>query len=582
MGLDKRLREHAEKLYRAGLVAVDPKEAVRAHFKREGTQLRFGNKAFDLNRFERILAVGAGKASAPMAVAVEEILGDRITAGIVNVKYGYTDEVKKIRLVEAGHPVPDEKGMEGARLMVDLVSGATEKDLVICLISGGGSALMPLPVEGISLQQKQEVTKLLLACGATINEMNALRKHISRVKGGQLARLAAPATLLSLILSDVVGDPLDVIASGMTVPDTSTFEEVHGIFQKFGILEKVPKSILAHIESGRRGTIAETPKEGDPIFARVLNLVIGSNMLALQAIEKAATSLGYRPLIFSSFIEGEAREVAKVLIGLAKEVRKTQHPIGAPACLIFGGESTVTIRGKGMGGRNQEIALSAALCMEGMRDALFLSLGTDGSDGPTDAAGALADGGTVGRAQELGMKALEYLQENNSYHFFDKLGDLIKTGPTNTNVNDIQIVLVAQEAQGDQGDQKERRPNLEKREIKINIGGIEAYARLNDSETAQAIWEALPFESQGSTWGDEIYFSIPVKAKAENPKSVVEAGDIAYWPPGSAFCIFWGPTPASHGDEIRPASAVNVFGKLTGDPKVFDGVRSLRVRVERA
>jgi len=579
MGLDKQLREHAERLYRVGLVAVDPKKAVGTHFKREGTQLHFGDKTFDLNRFERILVVGAGKASAPMAVALEEILGDRITAGIVNVKYGYTDEVKKIRLVEAGHPVPDEKGMEGALLMVDLVSGATEKDLVICLISGGGSALMPLPVEGISLQQKQEVTKLFLACGATINEMNALRKHISRVKGGQLARLAAPATLLSLILSDVVGDPLDVIASGMTVPDTSTFEEVYGIFKKFGILEAVPQNILAHVESGRKGAIPETPKEGDPIFTRVVNLVIGSNMLALQAIEKAATSLGYRSLIFSSFIEGEAREVAKVLIGLAKEVRKTNHPIGAPACLIFGGESTVTIRGKGMGGRNQEMTLSAALCLEGMRDMLFLSLGTDGSDGPTDAAGAVADGETIRRARKVGIKALEYLQENDSYHFFERLGDLIKTGPTNTNVNDIQIILVAEEAQGDE---KERRPNLEKREVKINIGGVGAYAELNDSETAKAIWEALPFESHGSTWGDEIYFSIPVQAKAENPKSVVEAGDIAYWPPGSAFCIFWGPTPASHGNEIRPASPVNVFGKLTGDPKAFDGVRSLRVRVERA
>jgi hypothetical protein len=382
-----------------------------------------------------------------------------------------------------------------------------------------------------------------------------------------------------LILSDVVGDPLDVIASGMTVPDTSTFEEVYGIFKKFGILEKVPQNILAHVESGRKGAIPETPKEGDPIFTRVVNLVIGSNMLALQAIEKAATSLGYRSLIFSSFIEGEAREVAKVLIGLAKEVRKTNHPIGAPACLIFGGESTVTIRGKGMGGRNQEMTLSAALCLEGMRDMLFLSLGTDGSDGPTDAAGAVADGETIRRARKVGIKALEYLQENDSYHFFERLGDLIKTGPTNTNVNDIQIILVAEEAQGDE---KERRPNLEKREVKINIGGVGAYAELNDSETAKAIWEALPFESHGSTWGDEIYFSIPVQAKAENPQSVVEAGDIAYWPPGSAFCIFWGPTPASHGNEIRPASPVNVFGKLTGDPKAFDGVRSLRVRVERA
>jgi hydroxypyruvate reductase len=469
--------------------------------------------------------------------------------------------------------------MEGARLQVELVSGASEKDLVLCLISGGGSALMPLPVAGITLPEKQEVTRQLLACGATINEMNALRKHISRVKGGQLARLASPATLLSLILSDVVGDPLDVIASGMTVPDTSTFEEVYTIFRKFGILDKVPKSILSHIEAGRSGTLPETPKEGDPVFSRVRNQVIGSNMLTLQAVEKVAKERGYHALILSSFVEGEAREVAKVLVGLAKEVRKTGHPLPAPACLIVGGESTVTLQGKGLGGRNQEMALSAALRLEGMPEVLFLSLGTDGSDGPTDAAGAMAEGETVGRARDLGMKALDYLLENDSYHFFERLGDLIKTGPTNTNVNDIQIILIGKAAREGA---KERRPALEKRQIKINIGGIEAYADLNDSETAKAVWEALPFDSQGSTWGDEIYFTIPVKAKPENAKPVVDAGDIAYWPPGSAMCIFWGPTPASHGDEIRPASPVNVFGKLVGDLKVFAGVRSLRIRVERA
>jgi hydroxypyruvate reductase len=579
MAVKQQLRDDAQKMYQAALAAVDPKEAVRRHLRREGDRLYFGDEVFDLRSFHRVLVVGAGKASAPMAVAVEEILGDRITFGIVNVKYGYTDQVKKIRLVEAGHPVPDENGMEGARLQVELVSGASEKDLVLCLISGGGSALMPLPVAGITLPEKQEVTRQLLACGATINEMNALRKHISRVKGGQLARLASPATLLSLILSDVVGDPLDVIASGMTVPDTSTFEEVYTIFRKFGILDKVPKSILSHIEAGRSGTLPETPKEGDPVFSRVRNQVIGSNMLTLQAVEKVAKERGYHALILSSFVEGEAREVAKVLVGLAKEVRKTGHPLPAPACLIVGGESTVTLQGKGLGGRNQEMALSAALRLEGMPEVLFLSLGTDGSDGPTDAAGAMAEGETVGRARDLGMKALDYLLENDSYHFFERLGDLIKTGPTNTNVNDIQIILIGKAAREGA---KERRPALEKRQIKINIGGIEAYADLNDSETAKAVWEALPFDSQGSTWGDEIYFTIPVKAKPENAKPVVDAGDIAYWPPGSAMCIFWGPTPASHGDEIRPASPVNVFGKLVGDLKVFAGVRSLRIRVERA
>jgi len=572
-------------MYQAALAAVDPREAVRRHLRREQDRLHFGSHTLDLREFDRVLVVGAGKASAPMAVAVEEILGDRITSGIVNVKYGYTERTHKIRLIEAGHPVPDEQGMEGARLQVELVSGAGERDLILCLISGGGSALMPLPVEGISLAEKQEVTRQLLSCGATINEINALRKHISRVKGGQLARLAYPATLLSLILSDVVGDPLDVIASGMTVPDGSTFEEVHTILCKFDLWDKVPARIRSHLEAGRVGQVADTPKQGDPIFARVHNLVIGSNIQALLAAEKVARECGYHTLILSSFVEGEAREVAKVLVGLAKEVRKTGHPISAPACLIAGGETTVTLQGQGMGGRNQEMALSAALSAEGMKDFLFLSLGTDGSDGPTDAAGALADGETIARARGLGLRALDFLRDNDSYHFFQRLGDLIKTGPTNTNVNDLQIILVGEESDAAperERNRTERRKALERKQIKINIGGIEAYAELNDSETAKAIWNALPFESQGSTWGDEIYFSIPVKLKAENAKAVVEAGDIAYWPPGSAMCIFWGPTPASHGDEIRPASPVNVFGKLLGDPRVFAGVRSLRVRVERA
>ena len=445
MKTDREKRELIAAIQRAALAAVDPAEAVRRNVRREGDELRIGERTYHLDEYERIFVVGGGKASAPMAAALAEILGHRLTGGLINVKHGYTlaeGELEGIEFVEAGHPTPDEAGLRGAQRIAKMLEGLTEKDLVICVISGGGSALLTLPAPGISLADVQQLTEALLRCGATINEINAVRKHISRLKGGNLARLAHPAQVVSLILSDVVGSPLDVIASGPTVPDTTTFRDAYGVLEKYGLLDKVPAPIVERLRAGMEGKIEETPKEGDQVFERVYNLVVGDNAIAAQAAVAKAQELGLKALLLSTYVEGEAKEVAKVFAALGKEIARHGRPLARPACLVAGGETTVTIRGKGKGGRNQELALSAALAIEGWEDVYVVGLATDGTDGPTDAAGAIATGSTVARARELGLDAEAYLADNDSYHFFQALGDLIVTGPTNTNVNDLIFVFV--------------------------------------------------------------------------------------------------------------------------------------------
>ncbi len=436
------LRSDGMEIFIHALKAVDPIEAVKRCLKVEGDDLTVNGKTYSLQDYGHIYVVGAGKAGASMALAVEAILGDRITKGVINVKYGYLSELKRVKLNEVGHPIPDEKGVSGSQEIAGLLERLGENDLVICLISGGGSALLPSPAEGITLEDKQKMTNLLLECGANINEINAIRKHISELKGGGLARLTYPSTLITLILSDVVGDPLDVIASGPTVPDKSTFGDCMAILKKYNLLEKVPQSIKGRIQRGVNGEIEETPKTGSPIFEKTQNVIIGSNIIAVKSAEQRARELGYNPLILSTSIEGETREVAKVHAAIAKEIVKTNHPIGPPACVISGGETTVTIRGKGLGGRNQEFVLASALDIQGLKDVVVLSGGTDGTDGPTDAAGAIADVDTVRRARELGLDANVYLEDNDSYHFFEKLEDLLITGPTNTNVMDLRLILV--------------------------------------------------------------------------------------------------------------------------------------------
>lgn len=439
----QKLRDDAVRIFHKGLEAVEPAAAVKRYCKLENDIFTIGTTAYDLSAIKDIYITGTGKASAPMAAAIEDILGDRVTTGIVNVKYEHVADVKRVKLIEAGHPVPDENGRQGAREMVDLVQKATEDDLVLCLMSGGGSALLPLPAEGLTLKDKQDTTNVLLACGATIHEINAIRKHLSGVKGGQLARAAYPARIASLMLSDVIGDDLDVIGSGPTVPDSSTYQDCMDLFKKYDITNKLPEKVVNHIRTGIAGRIPETPKADDPVFQKTQNLVIGSNIDAILSAKREAEILGYKTLVLSSMIEGETKEVALVHGAMAREVLKTGNPLSPPACILSGGETTVTLKGSGLGGRNQEFALAAAMDIAGQGNIVILSGGTDGNDGPTDAAGAIADAETLNRAAAMNLSPQAYLDNNDSYHFFDKLGDLLKTGPTNTNVMDVRIILAA-------------------------------------------------------------------------------------------------------------------------------------------
>jgi glycerate 2-kinase len=441
------LRSDAKEIFAVCLTAVDPYQAVKRFVHVQGNRLVVGMEGeseteLDLSQFDRISLVGAGKATAPMAAAIEELFGERIRKGLINVKYGFTQELALTEITEAGHPVPDENGVKGTGKVLDFLQSAGQKDLIFSLISGGGSALLPFPVGNITLSDKQEITRELLACGASIDEINAVRKHMSSSKGGQMARAAFPATIINLMLSDVVGDKMDVIASGPFVPDSATFKDVSEIFNKYN-LKDIPPAIHDHMKAGLDGQISETPKENDKIFDRVFNFIVGSNILALEAASKTAKTLGYETLILSSMVEGETREVARVHTAMAKEIVKTGRPIPAPACIISGGETTVTIRGDGLGGRNQEFCLAACMdLVELPPRVVILSGGTDGNDGPTDAAGALADPFTVTRGKDAGMEAAEFLNRNDAYHFFEKTGDLLKTGPTNTNVMDVRLVLV--------------------------------------------------------------------------------------------------------------------------------------------
>lgn len=437
------MKRDAIEIFNAAVSAVEPSAAVKRVLKIRRNTLTVSGRHYDLRNIARIYIVGAGKASAAMAKAIEDLMMARIADGAVTVKYGYITDLRKISLTQAGHPVPDENGVLGSKRIVEVIKKATEKDLVIGLISGGGSALTPLPVEGIPLTDKQATTRSLLDCGATIIEINTIRKHLSRIKGGGLARLAYPARMINLMLSDVIGDPFEVIASGPCVPDPTTFKDCQAIIEKYNLQEKLPPSVVDYIRRGVEGQEPETPKPGDVVFSRVQNIVIGSNIIAVRAAEKKARQLGYHTRILSTFIEGETREVARVHSAIAKEIYKTGNPVKPPACVISGGETTVTIRGSGLGGRNQEFALAASQGISGLDHTVILSGGTDGTDGPTDAAGAIADSTTWERAQKLGLDLKAYLDNNDSYHFFEQLGDLLITGPTNTNVMDLRIILAA-------------------------------------------------------------------------------------------------------------------------------------------
>jgi hydroxypyruvate reductase len=440
-----------QRILAAALDAVEPAAAVRRHLQRDDARLSVDDHTYDLRDYERVLVVGAGKAGAPMARAAADVLGDYLTAGVVIVK----DEqqplpsVPPLTLLAASHPLPDARGIEATQHIVRLLEQATERDLVLLLISGGGSALLTLPAPGIELEHLQQLTSALLASGASINEINSLRKHLDLVKGGGLARMAAPATLLTLILSDVVGNPLDVIASGPTVPDSSSFADAYAVLEHYALLQRVPAPVLASLQAGQRGEREETPGPEHPAFARTRHVLVGSNQQAAAAALGAAHNEGMHTLLLTTYAQGEARFVGRMLAAVAREMAttglptSTTHPLlPRPACLVVGGETTVTLRGSGHGGRNQELALAAVRDMAGLQDVALVTLATDGGDGPTDAAGAVVTGETLQRAARQGLDPDSFLANNDAYPFFAALDDLLRPGATHTNVNDLAFVFV--------------------------------------------------------------------------------------------------------------------------------------------
>jgi glycerate-2-kinase len=440
--LDRKARELALRSLEYTLDAVDPKKIMESKLSLEGSVLRVDGLSFDLKKFKSVYVVGGGKASGSMAETLEKLLGNYLKGGVVNVPHGTKYKTRIVELHEANHPTPDQAGVEGTRRMLKLAEQAGRNGMVICLISGGGSSLMPLPRDDISIADKKEITNALLRSGATINEINTVRKHISDFKGGWLAKKAYPATILNLILSDVVGDPLDFIASGPTVPDSTTFKDAVGVLGKYGLWEEAPSSIRRILSNGEKGSIPETPKAGDAVFKKVFNVVIGNNRFASQKAQEYLRSRELNTLLLTATLEGEARHVGTVLASIAREVSSSGNPVPKPAGIVAGGETTVIVTGKGRGGRNQEIPLASASKLKGLEGVVVASLSTDGIDGPTDAAGAVSDGKTIARAVEKGLIADDFLKRNDSYNFFAKLEDLVFTGPTGTNVNDVSVVVV--------------------------------------------------------------------------------------------------------------------------------------------
>ncbi|MBM4261206.1 MAG: glycerate kinase [Deltaproteobacteria bacterium] len=442
MDLSAGLRSDARTIFSAALAAVDPAAALKRQVTRVGDRLQIAGRWIDLAQVGHISAVGAGKASAGMALAIEAILADKVPEGLVIVKDGYGQATSKIRVVEAGHPVPDARGVDAANEIIEMVRAAGPDDLVLCLLSGGGSALLSAPAEDISLADKQRATELLLRCGATIQEINAIRKHASQIKGGQLARLARPARLVSLIVSDVIGDPLDAIASGPTAPDPTTFADCLAVIDRYSLRQAMPAALITRFEAGQRGQIDETPKPGDAVFAGVQNVIVGNNREAVLAAEQKAVALGYRTLVLSEPVQGEAAQAGLAYAALCQKVAATGAPVERPACVLSGGETTVTVRGHGRGGRNQEFATAAATAIAGLPNVVILSGGTDGGDGPTDAAGAIVDGATIARGKALGLDVASFLANNDTYHYLKAVDELLITGPTLTNVMDVQVMLI--------------------------------------------------------------------------------------------------------------------------------------------
>mgnify|MGYP001037421919 FL=1 len=438
--MDNVLRNNAKEIFLAGVEIVKPDILIPHFVSLENDVLKIENHRFQLAEIRNIYLTGAGKASALMAKAIENILGSRISSGHIVTKYGHAVPLKYAFVTEAGHPVPDENGVKGTESILSIVNKASKDDLVICVISGGGSALLTDIPDGCTLNDLKILTDLLLKSGANINEMNCIRKHLSKVKGGMLSSAAYPARVVSLILSDVIGDPLDVIASGPTAPDPTTFKDALDIIEKYGIKDKIPAGITKILNEGLNKIRKETLKESDEAFRLTTNLIIGNNKLALKKASKKAEALGYTTKIITDSLHSDVEDVADYIF--SKLIKYRNEKPGKKSCLLFGGEPTIKITGDGLGGRNQHLALLMAQKINGINGVVFLSGGTDGTDGPTDAAGAIAEPETLKRSEALGLDINKYISDCDSYNFFRQEGGLIKTGPTQTNVMDLIMVLI--------------------------------------------------------------------------------------------------------------------------------------------
>jgi hydroxypyruvate reductase len=439
----RRLRQAAKDILAAGLHAADPARLVARHLRLDERTLHVGGIAYRFGRKSRLVVVSAGKAASAMGRAAEEVLGDRMDEGLAVDSSVPAQPPKRMRLRVARHPLPDERGLEAASEVETLARGLTADDLLLVLISGGASALLPSPTRGVNLEDKKIVTSLLQRSGASIGELNVVRKHLSRLKGGGLARIAAPARVVCLVLSDVVGDDLSTIASGPTVPDPSTYADALDTLKKRGVLAQTPKRVRKHLEAGAHGDLPETPKPGDPLFRRVTTRVIGSNRWTIEAAAQEARRLGLTPLVLTSYLEGEARDAARALVSILRECVESGTPAATPVCLLAGGETTVTVHGDGAGGRNQELAVASAEPLSLFPNfAVVASMATDGVDGASHAAGGMVDHDTVRRAREAGLPpAAAFLADNDTTNFLGPLGDLIVTGPTGTNVVDLTLLL---------------------------------------------------------------------------------------------------------------------------------------------
>lgn len=438
--MDKNLREDAITILKSAIEAVEPASAVKKALVRKENVLHMGDHQYDLDTFENIYVIALGKASVSMAAAIEDILSDKILEGIAVTRYGSINHLQQLQVYEASHPIPDENSVKAAEMTKNILSKTSENDFVIFLISGGGSSLFALPRKDISFKEFVKMHENILSSGATIKEVNIVRKHLSTVKAGGLAKMAYPAQSISLVLSDVVGDSLDIVASGPTVPDSSTFEDFNEIIERYNI--KLFPSISRLLEDGLNGLIDETPKADDPVFDLCYSKLIGTNCFALDAASTKATFLGYNSLLLTSYVTGESKEIVKIFSALARNERYHSQPIALPACILAGGETTVSLNSNGKGGRCQEMALSFAIEAGGLKNILFLAAGTDGIDGPTDAAGAMADGNTIHNGEEFGLDARDMLESHDSYNYFNTIGDLIKIGETGTNVMDVYILLI--------------------------------------------------------------------------------------------------------------------------------------------